>query len=89
MEEIVRRAVELAQDQYGNYVVQHVVEFGKPAHKEAIIKALKGRIGDLSRQKFASNVIEKCLKHVGPKEVEVLLLEIVGKESDRYLLAES
>jgi pumilio RNA-binding family len=84
MEEIVKRAVELAQDQYGNYVVQHVVEFGKPVHKEGVMKALKGRIADLSRQKYSSNVIEKCLKHVGPKDVEALLLEILGKDSDRY-----
>ena len=78
--------MELAQDQYGNYVVQHVVEFGEARHKEAVMKALKGRVADLSCQKFSSNVIERCLKHVSDKDLEQLLLEIIGKEGDRYLL---
>ncbi len=36
MEEILRSAHPLAQDQYGNYVIQHVLEHGLPPEKSAV-----------------------------------------------------
>ncbi|GJR46802.1 zinc finger, CCHC-type containing protein [Tanacetum coccineum] len=51
----------LAQDQYGNYVVQHVLEHGKPNEHSIIIQELAGKIVQMNQQKFASNVVEKCL----------------------------
>ncbi|XVF23929.1 hypothetical protein REPUB_Repub13aG0082600 [Reevesia pubescens] len=60
MDEIFQSVCMLAQDRYGNYVVQHVLEHGKPHERSAIIKKLTGQIVQMSQQKFASNVIEKC-----------------------------
>lgn len=36
MEEILKAAAQLAQDQYGNYVIQHVLERGTPAERSQV-----------------------------------------------------
>ncbi|XP_010510528.1 PREDICTED: pumilio homolog 2-like [Camelina sativa] len=78
MEEILSTVSMLAQDQYGNYVVQHVLEHGKPDERTVIIKELAGKIVQMSQQKFASNVVEKCLTFGGPEERELLVNEMLG-----------
>ncbi|GAB2212480.1 hypothetical protein Droror1_Dr00020450 [Drosera rotundifolia] len=78
MDEIMLSVCMLAQDQYGNYVVQHVLEHGKPHERSAIISKLTGKIVLMSQQKFASNVIEKCLTFGDPVERRTLVNEMLG-----------
>ncbi|PHT38297.1 Pumilio -like protein 1 [Capsicum baccatum] len=69
MEEILGSVSMLAQDQYGNYVIQH----GKPHERSTIIEELAGKIVQMSQQKFASNVVEKCLAFGDPSERQLLV----------------
>ncbi|XVE98819.1 hypothetical protein REPUB_Repub03eG0141300 [Reevesia pubescens] len=78
VDEILESVCALAQDQYGNYVTQHVLERGKPEERSKIISKLSGHIVQLSQHKFASNVIEKCLEYGGPSERELIVEEVVG-----------
>lgn len=52
----------LIEDQYGNYVLQHVIE-NKDKHRKKIVEAILGqkKVLEWSMHKFASNVIEKCV----------------------------
>jgi hypothetical protein len=47
----------------GNYVVQYVLE-QVPQYRHNIINIIAQSIIQLSRQKFSSNVVEKCLQLV-------------------------
>lgn len=60
------------------YLKQHVLEHGKPNERSAIIKELAGKIVQMSQQKFASNVVEKCLTFGGQAERELLVNEMLG-----------
>ncbi|XVE59293.1 hypothetical protein DITRI_Ditri05aG0034400 [Diplodiscus trichospermus] len=82
MDEILGSVSVLAQDQYGNYVVQHVLEHGKPHERSIIIKELAGKIVQMSQQKFASNVVEKCLTFGGPSERQLLVNEMLGSTDE-------
>ncbi|XP_010241847.1 PREDICTED: pumilio homolog 4-like [Nelumbo nucifera] len=82
MEEILQSVSTLAQDQYGNYVVQHVLQHGKPHERSAIISKLAGQIVKMSQQKFASNVVEKCLTFGGPEERQLLVNEMLGSTDE-------
>ncbi|XP_077226162.1 pumilio homolog 1-like [Tasmannia lanceolata] len=82
MEEILQSVCTLAQDQYGNYVVQHVLQHGKPHERSAIISKLAGQIVKMSQQKFASNVVEKCLTFGGPAERQLLVNEMLGSTDE-------
>lgn len=78
VDEILESICSLAQDQYGNYVTQHVLERGKPHERSQIINKLKGHIVQLSQHKFASNVVEKCLEYGDVNERGLLIEEIIG-----------
>ena len=41
------------QNEYGNYVIQHVMEYGTAKGKEAVVCSLSGKICSLSQHKFA------------------------------------
>lgn len=54
----------LLEDQYGNYVIQHVLQFGRSSDRDSLLDiVLTNGLLVLSRQKFASNVVEKLLKY--------------------------
>lgn len=79
VDEILHSTCILAQDQYGNYVTQHVLERGRPLERSQIINKLSGQVVQMSQHKFASNVIEKCLEYGSSSERELLIMEIVGQ----------
>ncbi|KAE9615041.1 hypothetical protein Lal_00048068 [Lupinus albus] len=82
MDQILQSVRMLAQDQYGNYVVQHVLEHGKPHERTAIINELTGEIVQMSQQKFASNVIEKCLSFGTPAERQAIVDEMLASTNE-------
>jgi hypothetical protein len=63
-------------------IYQHVLEHGKPHERSAIITKLTGQIVQMSQQKFASNVIEKCLSFGTPAERQALVNEMLGSTDE-------
>ncbi|KAE9619350.1 putative nucleic acid binding NABP, pumilio, RNA binding domain-containing protein [Lupinus albus] len=82
MDEIMHSVCNLAQDQYGNYVIQHIIEHGKSHERTTVISKLAGQIVKMSQQKFASNVIEKCLAFGSPEERQILVNEMLGTSDE-------
>jgi hypothetical protein len=66
------------QDQYGNYVIQHILEHGRPQDKAKIIERMKGHVLLMSQHKFASNVVEKCLVFGTRAQSRELILEVMN-----------
>jgi len=64
LDEIKRCHKSLLDDQYGNYVIQHVLQYGRDEDGDSIVQIVVecGLLG-LARQKFASNVVETLLKY--------------------------
>lgn len=61
IEKLKQNALEIVQNPFGNYIIQHVFdEWGVEACKE-ILKVIINNVLSLSMQKFSSNVVEKCL----------------------------
>lgn len=75
LQEIYERINELCMDQYGNYVIQNIVEKIKENGK--VFEALKGKIYEYSKHKFASNVIEKCLSVGTREQINLIVQEII------------
>lgn len=83
--QIASHCLDLVQDQFGNYVVQHILST-KPHFAPKIIVAMLGHIPELSVQKFSSNVIEKCLQ-VSVSSTPDLYAAIIKEITDADLLA--
>ncbi|EGC34611.1 hypothetical protein DICPUDRAFT_98148 [Dictyostelium purpureum] len=75
VDRITQHSLKLVQDQFGNYVVQHLLSKNK-SYSSKLIKSLLGNIAELSVQKFSSNVIEKCLQVADTETYESIIKEI-------------
>ncbi|MCI17244.1 pumilio 4-like, partial [Trifolium medium] len=60
----------------------HILEHGKPHERTIVISKLAGQIVKMSQQKFASNVIEKCLAFGSPEERQILVNEMLGTSDE-------
>ncbi|KAL4030981.1 hypothetical protein IC575_009236 [Cucumis melo] len=86
VDEILDSVYGLAQDQYGNYVIQHVLERGMHHERSQIISKLTGKFVRMSQHKYASNVVEKCLEHGDTIERELIIEEIMGQSEENDTL---
>lgn len=82
LEELHRSTSQLVQDQYGNYVIQHILEHGKPKDKAMIISKVRGHTLQLSKHKFASNVVEKCVAYGCQIDRQALIEEVLLTRPD-------
>lgn len=85
LDEVLRGCMELAMDQYGNYVVQHVMEHSsRPGDRNAVMQIVRANVLTLSCHKYASNVIEKALSCATTEERAALIYSIVGDPGDAH-----
>jgi pumilio RNA-binding family len=74
----------LLDDQYGNYVIQHVLQFGRVKDRDVILDmVVENGLLKLSRQKFASNVVEKLLKYGNADQRKAVVREMLRVVDDQ------
>mmetsp|Transcript_5970 Transcript_5970/g.13564 ORF Transcript_5970/g.13564 Transcript_5970/m.13564 type:complete len:875 (-) Transcript_5970:281-2905(-) len=68
----------LLDDQYGNYVIQHVLQYGRESDRDSLLSIIVANdLLKLSRQKFASNVVEKLLKYGNSNQRNTIVREML------------
>jgi len=82
MAELHKNTISLIQDQYGNYVIQHILEKGNINDKNEIIKKVHGKFLQMSKHKFASNVVEKCVINGTKNDRQAFINEITQIKPD-------
>lgn len=85
LDELHRCTSQLVQDQYGNYVIQHILERGRAADKSLVIDKIRGQVLQLSKHKFASNVVEKCVDYGSKRDRQLLIEEVLQPRPDGTL----
>lgn len=84
--QITSNAFSLVQDPFGNYVVQYILDLAEPLFTEPLCQSFRGNIPALSKQKFSSNVIEKCLRTADVNTRRILVDEMLsGNELEKML----
>ncbi|KAF7699651.1 Pumilio like protein 2 [Cucumispora dikerogammari] len=86
---ILQNIEKLSTDQYGNYVIQHALSLELNI-KDTIIKYMLTDIIKYSKQKFASNIIEKIIQAKEIKYMPLLkskFLECIDGKPCIYILA--
>ncbi|KAK2024347.1 ARM repeat-containing protein [Colletotrichum zoysiae] len=86
---ITEHAPILVQDPFGNYVVQYIIDLNEPSFTEPIVRMFQNRIGQLSRHKFSSNVIEKCLRCSQEPSRDMIVEELLTPGEIERLLRDS
>jgi mRNA-binding protein PUF3 len=82
LEELHQCAAMLITDQYGNYVIQHVISSGKPEDRSKIIQIVIAQVLTLSKHKFASNVVEKSIQFGTEEERRAIVANLTVLHSD-------
>ncbi|KAJ1650158.1 mRNA binding protein puf3 [Dispira simplex] len=82
LEELHKFTSSLVQNQYGNYVIQHVLEHSKAEDRALVVNKVQGNMLMLSKHKFASNVVERCITFGSPSERRQLIEEVIQSRTD-------
>lgn len=86
IQRITEHAVTLVQDPFGNYVVQYIIDLNEPMFTEPLVQRFHSKITQLSRHKFSSNVIEKCLRCASSDSKDMIVEELlVPGEMERLI----
>ncbi|TWU74918.1 hypothetical protein ED733_004462 [Metarhizium rileyi] len=86
---ITEHARILVQDPFGNYVVQYIIDLNEPSFTEPMVAMFQGCISQLSRHKFSSNVIEKCLRCSQAPSKDMIAEELLAPQEMERLLRDS
>ena len=80
IEKIVDNTLILLSDPYGNYLLQYVIMMNNYETNYKITMYFRNKIRYLSKQKFSSNVIEKCFDHSDSHTIDILVEEICNEK---------
>ncbi|CAM1504145.1 Fc.00g017360.m01.CDS01 [Cosmosporella sp. VM-42] len=89
IQRITEHARILVQDPFGNYVVQYIIDLNEPTFTEPVVSMFQGCISQLSRHKFSSNVIEKCLRCSQAPSKDMIVEEMLAPQEIERLLRDS
>lgn len=73
----------LAENPYGNYAIQIVLQTFPKECTNSLIESLKGKIVQLSMIKYSSNVVERSMENAVPELRDAIINELM--ESDNFL----
>ena len=86
---ITSNAFSLVQDPFGNYVVQYILDLDEPMFTKPLCLSFAGNIPSLSKQKFSSNVIEKCLRTADIDSKRMMIEEMLHANEIERMLRDS
>lgn len=86
---ITDHAFHLVQDPFGNYVLQYIVDLQESCFTDPLCYTFQGQIPQLSKQKFSSNVIEKCLRGAQPEITRTMIEEMLNAKELEKMLRDS
>ncbi|KAJ4357075.1 hypothetical protein N0V95_002813 [Ascochyta clinopodiicola] len=87
--QITAHSFHLVQDPFGNYVVQYILDLNDPNFTTPMCLGFKGKIAELSMQKFSSNVIEKCIRCAEMSTKAAMIEELLDVEQLERLMRDS
>ena len=85
-ERLVKNCVQLMQDPFGNYAIQHMLEKWNWTACKGVLQQVRGRLVQLSSQKFASNTVERLLEKAPEQVLDQLLTELLEPTKLRSFL---
>ena len=77
------------QDPFGNYVLQYIVDLQESCFTDPLCYNFQGQIPQLSKQKFSSNVIEKCLRGAQASVTRMMIEEMLNANELEKMLRDS
>lgn len=87
--QITANSFHLVQDPFGNYVVQYILDLNDPSFTGPMCVGFQGHVAELAKQKFSSNVIEKCIRCADMPTKRLLIEEMMHPDELEKLMRDS
>merc|ERR1740139_1532410 len=87
VDEFVNRSEELSRHQYGNFVIQHLLEHGSCFRRAGVLQRLLPFLPYLSTHRTASHVVQQALNH-SSAEGRQALVEALLQAEPPYMLVQ-
>lgn len=80
--EILLNSGDLCRHEFGNYVIQAILEHGSLEHQLQVVAGLEGRYGLIgtATSRHGSVVVERALQHCQAEVGQVIVNEMLGSE---------
>lgn len=82
LEELFACAPALIAHEYGNYVIQHIIQQGKAEDRARIINLVNQQLLTFCKSKFASNVVECAMVHSTDEQRHSIMKTMISLSSD-------
>lgn len=76
----------LINNEFGNFIIQKILSLNKNEYNQRIFDYIKDKIQKLSKQKFASNVIESCITSNPKFKTDIIKLLIEGNHIKELII---
>ncbi|TPX31405.1 hypothetical protein SmJEL517_g05241 [Synchytrium microbalum] len=73
MGEVLTHAVEVSRGQWGNWVIQHVLEHGAPADRSYLLRVVARNLKEMAADQYASKVVEKAMRVAPRRELSEMV----------------
>ncbi|KAF2471287.1 ARM repeat-containing protein [Lindgomyces ingoldianus] len=87
--QITQNSFHLVQDPFGNYVVQYILDLNDPGFTTPMCLGFQTKVAELSKQKFSSNVIEKCIRCADAETKRIMIEELMHPNELEKLMRDS
>jgi len=82
LNEIKQHTIALSKNQYGNWIIQWIIKHCVLERREVAVQLI-GHVAELSKEKFASNVIEQLFKKSSRAHISALAEELLEDDSSQ------
>merc|ERR1719189_12563 len=82
LNEIKQHTIALSKNQYGNWIIQWIIKHCVLERREVVVQLI-GHVAELSKEKFASNVIEQVFKRSSRAHISALAEELLEDDSSK------
>jgi len=82
LNEIKRHTIALSKNTYGNWIIQWIIKHCVLERREVVVQLI-GHVAELSKEKFASNVIEQVFKRSSRAQISALAEELLEDDSSQ------
>ncbi|KAK9787122.1 hypothetical protein WJX73_010046 [Symbiochloris irregularis] len=80
--ELIASASSLANDAFGTFCIQWIMESGAPTHKVQLTQKLQDHVVKMSMQQHASRIVQQMLKFGSSEQQDAIVSTILGEQAD-------
>lgn len=85
---ILKNIDKLINDEYGNFIIQQILKLKNDAYTKSIFDYICENLGQSSKQKYSSNVVDKCILYEDDNYRDLVINKMISEKLIPELIAD-